>query len=98
MGILDFNYPLHVSLTCWYPPEIMDILRVKKAQLPIPPITSPKKRKITSAVNVADSDCDASPTAGSSTGRGTLAQATGVGHGGQNQGAEQSLNTTEDGN
>jgi hypothetical protein len=73
----------------------MDILRVKKAQLPAPPITSTKKRKITSgkitsAVTVADSDCDTLPTAGSSTGTGTLAQATRGGHGGQNQGTEQS--------
>jgi len=73
--------------------EIMDILRVKKAQLPAPPITSPKKRKITSAVTVADSECDTLPTAGSSTGTGTLAQATRSGHGGQNQGTGQSPST-----
>jgi hypothetical protein len=77
----------------------MDILRVKKAQLPAPPITSPKKkenhykRKITSAVTVADSDCDNLPTAGSSTGTGTLAQATRGGRGGQNQGTGQSPST-----
>jgi hypothetical protein len=50
----------------------MDILRHKKAQLPIPPITS-KKRKITSTAMIADSDAaDALPEAGSSTGPGTL--------------------------
>jgi len=55
--------------------EIMDILRHKKAQLPVPPITSTKKRKITSTLTVADSDsADAPPEAGSSTGPGTLAQ------------------------
>ena len=54
--------------------EIMDILRHKKAQLPVPPITSTKKRKITSTAIIADSDsADALPEAGSSTGPGTLA-------------------------
>lgn len=73
----------------------MDILRVKKAQLPAPPIASPKKRKITitSAVTIAD-DCDASP-AGSSTGPGTLTRTTKGGHGRQNQDTEQSPNTSE---
>ena len=46
--------------------EIMDILRVKKAQLPVPPI---KKQKISSAATIIDED---SPEAGSSTGPGTL--------------------------
>jgi hypothetical protein len=55
---------------------MMDILRHKKAQLPIPPITSTKKRKITSTAMIADSDAaDALPEAGSSTGPGTLMQA-----------------------
>lgn len=55
--------------------EIMDILRHKKAQLPVPPITSSKKRKITSTATVADSDSvEAAVTAeaGPSTGPGTL--------------------------
>lgn len=52
--------------------EIMDILRHKKAQLPVPPITSSKKRKIiTSTASVADSDV-ADGGVGSSTGPGTL--------------------------
>lgn len=60
----------------------MDILRVKKAQLPSPPITSTKNRKVT----IADSDSGgASPMAGSSTGPGTLIQ-------GQDQGAHGSTN------
>jgi len=56
--------------------EIMDILRVKKAQLPAPPIASTKKRKITSAVAVAEEDSGEalSMVAGSSTGPGTLMQ------------------------
>lgn len=49
--------------------EIMDILRVKKAQLPVPPITATKKQKtISSAATIVDED---SPEAGSSTGPGT---------------------------
>jgi len=63
--------------------EIMDILRHKKAQLPIPPITSTKK-KVTSMTTVGvgadDSDMDCGDAlglglgaeAGSSTGPGTL--------------------------
>jgi hypothetical protein len=55
---------------------MMDILRHKKAQLPIPPIMSTKRRKITSTAMIADSDAaDALPEAGSSTGPGTLMQA-----------------------
>jgi hypothetical protein len=53
----------------------MDILRHKKAQLPIPPITSTKKKKITSTATIVDSDSvDAAAPAepGSSTGPGTL--------------------------
>jgi hypothetical protein len=62
--------------------EIMDILRHKKAQLPVPPITSTKKRKITSTATIADLDsADAPPEAGSSTGPGTLA----LGSAGQTQ-------------
>jgi hypothetical protein len=53
----------------------MDILRHKKAQLPVPPITSTKKRKITSTATIADSDsADVLLEAGSSMGPGTLAQ------------------------
>jgi hypothetical protein len=65
----SFSIPHFLTLRCT---EIMDILRHKKAQLPIPPITS-KKRKITSTAMIADSDAaDALPEAGSSTGPGTL--------------------------
>lgn len=49
--------------------EIMDILRVKKAQLPVPPTTATKKQKISSAATIIDEDL---PEAGSSTGPGTL--------------------------
>jgi len=56
----------------------MDILRIKKAQLPTPPPQAPKKRKerkITSASAVNDSNLgesrDAAMEAGSSTGPGT---------------------------
>ncbi|KAF9464388.1 hypothetical protein BDZ94DRAFT_1162036 [Collybia nuda] len=55
--------------------DIMDILRVKKAQLPTPPIVSTKKRKerkVTSAAAIAE--CDGTTLeAGSSTGPGTMA-------------------------
>lgn len=52
----------------------MDILRVKKAQLPTPPIVSTKKRKdrkITSAAAITECD-GVPPEAGSSTGPGTI--------------------------
>jgi hypothetical protein len=53
----------------------MDILRIKKAQLPSPPPQAPKKRKekkITSAPAVSESNLgEASREAGSSTGPGT---------------------------
>lgn len=58
--------------------EIMDILRIKKAHLPSPPLTAPKKRKerkITSAPAVNESNLgdnrDDTREAGSSTGPGT---------------------------
>lgn len=53
--------------------EIMDILRVKKAQLPVPPITSSKKKKFTSAATIMDDSADDPLEAGSSTGPGTVA-------------------------
>ena len=67
---------LYIILTATTLPEIMDILRHKKAQLPVPPITSTKKRKITSTATIADSDSAdvLMPEAGSSTGLGTLTQ------------------------
>jgi len=59
-------------------PEIMDILRIKKAHLPSPPVQTPKKRKerkITSAPAVNESSLgenrDDTKEAGSSTGPGT---------------------------
>jgi hypothetical protein len=53
--------------------EIMDILRVKKAHFPAPPFQN-KRKKVTSAAAVTDSDNGATPLAeaGSSNGPGTL--------------------------
>ncbi|KAF8076560.1 nucleolar protein [Lyophyllum atratum] len=57
--------------------EIMDILRLKKAHMPMPPPVVTKKRKerkVTSAASVVeDGPISAPAPAGSSTGRGTLA-------------------------
>jgi hypothetical protein len=71
-GLSHFHISCMVGLSLdLIPTEIMDILRHKKAQLPIPSITSTKKRKITSNATIADS-ADVAPEAGSSTGPGTL--------------------------
>lgn len=58
----------------------MDILRVKKAHFPAPPVQS-KKKKVTSAAAVTDSDNGTTPAAeaGSSNGPGTLGAAKATG-------------------
>jgi Myb-like DNA-binding protein REB1 len=58
-------------------PEIMDILRVKKAQLPAAPLhigRKRKERKVVSAAAITESDSQRDPPAeaGPSTGPGTL--------------------------
>jgi hypothetical protein len=53
----------------------MDILRVKKAQVPAMPVAS-RKRKVITPATVADGDDAAQPEAGSSSGPGTLMQTT----------------------
>lgn len=57
----------------------MEILRVKKAQLPTPPIVSIRKRKerrVTSAAAIIESEGAGPPEAGPSTGPGTKAAST----------------------